>query len=366
MRIGIDASRANSAQRTGVENYAYFVIENLKKIIGYEHHVVLYSREPLQGELAALPEHWESRVLRMPLNRFWTQVRLSWELWRHPVDALFVPAHVIPLVHPKKTIVTIHDIAPKRYPQSYSWFEAWYGVWSTRYALRQASTIVVPSQFTKDEIKHFFPRSHDVIQVIPAAYDVNRFNREVDEHRTAQLLVREGIQKPYVLFVGRIEGKKDLSMLVEAYSNARRSVGMPFQLVLAGKPGYGYREVQQAIAASPFHEDIIQLGYVADQWLPHLYQGAHALAFMTQYEGFGIPILEAMAVGTHVIVKRGDACEEVARGAAHLVDGSLESLTAALHHVVNTEDEHTKNLDEVVQHYSWEKCAKAIAQIITK
>ncbi|MEK7065054.1 MAG: hypothetical protein AAB963_01275, partial [Patescibacteria group bacterium] len=151
MLIGIDASRANEIQKTGVGWYAYFLIQEMKHLstLALEHfstqggvgakalQFVLYTREPLRGELAKLPENWTVKVLGWAPKRLWTQVRLSWEmLWRAP-DVLFVPAHVFPIIHPKKTVMTIHDVAAIKFPKSYGWFERWYSVWSARVALKK-------------------------------------------------------------------------------------------------------------------------------------------------------------------------------------------------------------------------------------
>ena len=209
MKIGIDASRANTVQRTGVENYAFFVIQELKKIISVEHQVFLYSREKLEEKIAQLPDHWSSNVLKTPGKKLWTQLRLSWEMLRRPTDVLFVPAHVMPLIHPKKTIAVIHDVAALRFPKSYSLFERWYNWFATKLAVKRAWKIVVPSQFTKDEILELFPvvRAEKII-VVAEGYDHMQFNLGIDSTVSAQVLVRLGISKPYIFFVGRLEDKK--------------------------------------------------------------------------------------------------------------------------------------------------------------
>src|SRR3989339_1868807 len=150
MKIGIDASRANNLQKTGVEWYSYFLLKNLKKIIPEDIEVVLYTREKLQGDLAELPKNWSNKVLCWPPKIFWTQIRLSLEMLFHKPDILFVPAHVCPIIHPKKTVMTVHDIAALRFPDSYNWLEEWYSLASVRFALKNISKIITPSQFTKD------------------------------------------------------------------------------------------------------------------------------------------------------------------------------------------------------------------------
>lgn len=372
MRIGIDASRANSQKRTGVENYAFFVIEELKKIIPAEHEVVLYSREALRGPLAQLPKNWTVRVLRMPFGRFWTQVRLSLELFLHPPDVFFVVAHVMPLVHPKKTIAVIHDVAPMRFPESYSWFERWYARFATRFALKRAWKIVVPSQFTKKEMLVLFAgadaREQDMV-VIRLGYDHAQFHLQRSVAQSESVLARLGITKPYFLYVGRLEEKKDVGTLIRAYDELVSSYrdAVP-QLVLAGKPGFGYEHIRAAIDASHNRAGIIELGYVDDADLPDVYREAQVFVFATKYEGFGIPVLEAAACGTPVIIRKGNATEEIANEIALSTDGTMQSITQALAQSMGAEGERRKHRAQEIaattQAYRWEKTAQEIARLI--
>ena len=127
MLIGIDASRANHQERTGVEEYAFQLIQHLKEITPDTVQVVLYTDKKLLGKLGELPKNWEEKILNWPF-RFWTQIRLSWEMLVKPPEVLFIPAHVFPIIHPKKTVMTVHDIAALKFPESYNWFERWYSV----------------------------------------------------------------------------------------------------------------------------------------------------------------------------------------------------------------------------------------------
>lgn len=372
MRIGIDASRANSMKRTGVENYAFFVIEELKKQIAKEQTVVLYSRESLMEPLSRLPHNWTSRVLRIPFRRLWTQIRLSLEMELHRPDVLYVLAHVMPLVYTKKTLVTIHDVAPERFPESYSWFERWYARFSTRFALRHAWKIIVPSLFTKKEIIELFrvpeKRAEDIV-MIPAAYDHARFHLRLNQEQVDETLNNLGIRRPYALYVGRLEEKKDVVTLITAYTQARAQHALPFQLVLVGKPGYGHERVAEAIAACAFLEDIIELGYADDAALAALYSEAEVVSYATKYEGFGIPVLEAQACGTPVIIRTPSATEELANETALVVDGTADSLAKALLYVFTDSEwkarkERAQELAVNTQVYNWERTAQAVAQLM--
>ena len=160
MVIGIDASRANHEEKTGVEWYAWHLIEEFKKIIPDTHRVILYSDEPLRGALSVLPAHWESRVLRWPPRRLWTQVRLSYEMLVRRPDVLFIPAHVCPIIHPDRTVMTVHDIAAVQFPETYSRFEHWYSLSSARYAVKRLWRVIVPSEHVKKQLLAFV--QHDV------------------------------------------------------------------------------------------------------------------------------------------------------------------------------------------------------------
>jgi len=120
MIIGIDVSRANKKQKTGVEWYAYYLIQELKKIpLKKGDKFILYSSEKLQKKIKELPSQWEQKILFWPFKYFWTQFRLSWEMLFYPPDYLFVPAHCLPIFCRAKTIITIHDLGFLRFPKTY-------------------------------------------------------------------------------------------------------------------------------------------------------------------------------------------------------------------------------------------------------
>ena len=177
MVIGIDASRANNKNKTGVEWYTWHLIKNLKKISGTQAgrniQFVLYSREKLTGEIAKLPENWTAKVLSWPPKRLWTQIRLSLEMLISPPDVLFVPSHVFPIIHPKKTVMTIHDVAALRFPESYNKFQRWYTIWSAKTGLKKLWKIIVPSNFTKNELLSMKLEQYaDKVSVLYHGYDI--------------------------------------------------------------------------------------------------------------------------------------------------------------------------------------------------
>ena len=139
MLIGIDASRAARAHRTGTENYSLYLIRALARI-AEGHSLRLYSDVPPPAGLLPDDASVEWRV--MPFPRLWTHLRLSLEMALHPPDVLFVPAHVLPLVHPRASVVTVHDLGYLYYPEAHGRWARWYLDWGTRYSAQRARWVV--------------------------------------------------------------------------------------------------------------------------------------------------------------------------------------------------------------------------------
>lgn len=382
MLIGIDASRANETQKTGVGNYAYFLIEQMKRLeINELVKFVLYAREPLRGELAKLPENWTVKVLEWwsPFGyaqgkmRLWTQVRLSWEMLWHAPDVLFVPAHVFPIIHPKKTVMTIHDIVALKFPKSYNWFERWYSVWSAKYAVKKLWRIIVPSNAVKqDLIENCRMQNAECrINVIPHGFDKKYEMRDKGDKeisRDSEILGKYNITKPYILSVGRLEEKKNTVRIIGAFEKIRLQLTTyNLQIILIGNPGYGYEKVQEAINNSQFKSDIITPGWVSEDDLPALMRKAEIFVFPSLAEGFGLPVLEAMASGVPVVAS--ESLKEIGGEACVYVNPiDEEEIAEAILKLQDTEYK-MKNVErglERVKEFSWDKCARETLEIISQ
>ncbi|MFA6427056.1 MAG: glycosyltransferase family 1 protein [Candidatus Magasanikbacteria bacterium] len=377
MIIGIDASRANGEQRTGVEEYAFRVITemyNREQGIGTTEEIefVLYTDKPLQGELVELPENWTQKVLAWWPKRLWTQIRLSWEMFRNPPDVLFIPAHVMPLIHPKKTVAVIHDTAAIKFPESYNWFERWYSVWSARYALKRAWKVIVPSKFVKEELQNADLRiqNNDKVFVVQHGYD-EKYKKIEDEKGIEKVLKKYSIQKPFIMSVGRLEEKKNTTRIIQAFNKLKTTLGSEtenLKLLLVGKPGYGYGEVRHTLSNSVFKHDIVTPGWVDEQDLPYLLNAAEVFVFPSLYEGFGLPVLESMACGTPVVASKGNSLEEVGGDACVYVDPmSVEDIARGVSEAMQNAECRMQNVNrglERVKDFSWEKCARETLEIL--
>jgi len=361
MLIGIDASRANKKWKTGVEWYSYYLIQELKKI-DQQNRYFLYSDRPLVGDLARCPQNFFEKILSWPLSRFWTLGRLSLEmLFGKKPDTLFVPAHTLPLVNPKNAVVTVHDIGFERFPSAYSWVDKLYHRVSIRIIKRAARKIITVSEFSKKELQDVYQIPARKIAVVYNGFEpIRNENLELSEE------LKQKINGPYLFFIGRLEEKKNVARVVEAFAQLRRS---DLKLVLAGKPGFGFERIEKIIAKNNLQDRVVILGWTDQQQIPALFANAEVFVFPSLYEGFGIPVLEAMDVKCPVLTSNTSSLPEVAGDAAYLVDPeNVQEIVAGLQKILSDQDYRASLVArglEQVKKFSWEKCARQTLKNIT-
>jgi glycosyltransferase involved in cell wall biosynthesis len=361
MLIGIDASRITTARRTGTENYALNVVRELVAV-GQAHQFRLYFNQAPPPGLA--PDR--ARVRAMPFPRLWTHVRLSWEMATHPPDLLFVPAHVLPLIHPRRSVVTVHDLGYLYYPQAHTRFQNAYLRWSTRYNARTAARVLADSRATRADLVRHCQIPADKIAVVYPGRDES-LAPVTDLAALAAVRRRYGLGDRYLLYVGTLQPRKNLVRLVQAFATLQAP---DLQLVITGKKGWLadeiLAEVQRLGLAA--QRRAVLTGYVADVDLPALLSGALAFVLPSLYEGFGFPVVEAMACGTPVVCSNVSSLPEVAGDAALLVDPLDTGALAAAMGRIATDEGLRRDLAErglrQAQRFSWRKCALEALQAL--
>lgn len=361
--IGIDASRATIAERTGTENYSLFLIRALLRR-DQRNRYSLYLNQPPAPDLFAPAENVELRVLRFP--RLWTHVRLSWEMATRAPDVLFVPAHVLPLIHPRRSVVTVHDLGYLYYPQAHTRWARWYLRWSTCYNAHAAAHVLVDSEATRRDLLQHCRAAPDRVTVVYPGYGPD-FTPVRDSARIAAVRARYRIPDPYVIYVGTLQPRKNLVTLMDAMA-ALVAQGRAEHLVIAGKKGWLYQSLFTYVQQLGLEERIHFTGYVPQEDLSALLTGAQAFVLPSLYEGFGLPVLEAMACATPVVCSNVSSLPEVAGDAAILVNPrDTAQWVQALRCVLDDANLRSELIQKGLlqaSRFSWERCAQQTLQIL--
>ena len=364
MLIGIDASRIAAEDKTGTENYSYNLIKSLAKIDKSNRYVLYFNQPPQFFEIGQ--PNFAVKILKAP--RFWTQGRLAFECLIRPPDVLFVPAHTIPVVRRPglTTLVTVHDLGAEFLREYHQFPQKLYLNWSTNYIAKNATHLIAVSEATKKDLMTTYKLRSSTISVVHEGVNREAFH-PCSEAEIQKVRGKYGLVRNYVLFVGTVQPRKNLVRLIEAFAKARQK---NLDLVIAGSRGWLSDEIYSAPAKFGVEKPVKFLGYVDSEDLPALYSGSLFLAFPSLYEGFGLPILEAMSCETPVLTSKIGATAEVALESAFLVDpnDTDEIATAIVKLAVNPNlrEKLSQKGRERASNFSWEKTARETLKVFEK
>lgn len=352
--VGIDASRAVRKHRTGVENYSWELLRQLSELPA-DFRLRLYApHKPTEPFPSSKNIEWKI----IPDRHLWSQVALSNETRKDPPDLLFIPSHVMPFLTTCQAVVTVHDLGYEYYPMAYPKFDRRYMRLTTKFAVKRCKKIIVPSEQTKKDLINFYHASPSSIVVTPLGY----------QPPTCPVQKRPQTE-PYLLYVGRLEEKKNLTTLLTAFK-AVAAKNKTITLVLIGKPGHGYQRIEQLLQTfSPeLRKRIIFPGFVDEKTKFAYLQHAEAFVFPSLYEGFGLAVLEAMATGLPVICSNSSSLPEVTADAALLVKPNditawSEAITTILSNQKLTSSYRQKALERS-KLFTWKKCALQTQQVL--
>lgn len=353
MNIGIEAERANHITKTGVEHYAQQLILHLASLNTGDTYT-LYLRSEPQPWFSKLPSNFKIKVI--PFPKFWTQLRLSWEMFWNAPDLLFIPASALPLIHPRRSVVTIHDTAWVNYPEAFTPSMRRYLHWSTKFAVKRASKVIAVSESTRQDLIKYYHVDPKKVVAVPHGYEIPTGLDAVLSEEVAQKLPEK-----YILFLSTLQPRKNVGGLIDAFAELKKEhPELPHKLVLVGKPGWKFESILEKIEQ---HKDVVvYLNHISDNDRWPVYRGTSLFVHPSFYEGFGMWLLEAFACGVPAAVSNISSMPEVGGDAALYFDPhSKEEIKNTILKVL-TNPELAKELVEKGKHrltlYSWDRCAK--------
>lgn len=366
MKIAIDYTSA-ARQRAGIARYTRSLIHALAECDQTNQYALYIPADARYlDDARAFPNNF--RLAPAPLTErhmvaLWQRARfpLPVELFVGRADVFYSPDFVLPPTRAPRKILTVHDLSYKRLPETAVPNLKWYLEDAVPRSVRRADLILADSDATRRDLVELFGVPSDHVQTLYSGCDP-AFKRVTDANELERVRRTYKLYKPFILHVGTVEPRKNLVRLIEAYSRlpGRREV----ELVIAGGRGWMYDEIYDAPQTFGVTASVHFIGFAPDADLPALYSLAELLAYPSLYEGFGLPVLEAMACGTAVVTSNNSSLPEVAGDAALLVDArDVEALTWAISRLLD--DHHWRGIMQrkgLVQakKFSWEKSAQGL------
>ncbi len=317
-RIGIDARKAADF---GIGSYIRNLIAAISRRPEAERYLFrVYVPAAERGALPALPPRFEIVEEDSPGYSIAELTRFAWRLRRDRLDLFHATHYVIPPLARARAVVTIHDIIHVLYPQFLpSRAALLYARVMIRRALRRADRIITVSYNSKRDLVDYFGIAPSRVEVIYNGV-AGIFRADVPRAERDRVAEKYALPRPYLLFLGGEKPHKNVRNVLRAYAEARRATALPHSLVLAGPMPTNRSRVEALIAALDLEPLVRRPGVVPEEDLPGLFAGADAFLYPTLYEGFGLPVAEAMACGVPVLTSSTSALQEIAGGYAYLVD----------------------------------------------
>ena len=365
MRIGFDIS-AQSLTRSGIGQYQVHLLRALLSVDPdnfYHLYAFNFRNRQRFGDIRFPAENYKVDVIPIPQRL----ITLWWLMFNRPTlekvvgkcDLYHVSEICIQPVKSAKTVAFVHDLTTILYPE--------YHIKSNTFLHQQrfkrigrVDGILTNSESTKRDITEHLKIRPEKIFVTHLGAD-ERF-KPMEQEETEPVLKKYGLTKPYILFVGTLEPRKNVETLIRAFNELKQKHKIPHQLVLAGRKGWLYRNILKFIESSPFKSDIRQMDYIPDEVVPAFMNKADVFVYPSFYEGFGLPVLEAMQCGTPVITSNTSSMPEVGGEACLYVHPeSADELADTIFKVIR--DKSLQNIlsgkgVERAKRFSWEKCAE--------
>lgn len=368
MIIGFDINEANVSQRVGVNQVAYNIFVHMVKNLSAGDRIIAFGKERPLPDMPAASDKLSYEIFGA--RRAWVLTSLTKRLWfgRPKVDVLFSPSHYSPLISPVKSAIYLMDMSFELFGTEFftnydiNQLKRW-----TPISVKRAQKIFTISEFSKNEIVRLYKTDPKKVEVVYPSFDNLSFHGKVP--KTKQLFVRKkyGINGSYLLYWGTLQPRKNISRLIEAFSKLKET---RLKLVIAGKKGWLYDQIIDQSRKLGIESRVIFTGFVTPDDLPGLIKASRAFVLPSLYEGFGMPVVEAQAVGTPVVVSRVSSLPEVAGDSAVYIENpnSVESIRSALEKIMSLSlSERTRMVKagkENSRRFDWNVSAQKILAIL--
>ncbi|EKD53124.1 MAG: glycosyl transferase, group 1 [uncultured bacterium] len=368
MNIGFDINEANVPQRVGVNQVAYNIFVSMVRNLSEGDRIYALGKE---RPLPDMPPASDKLVYEIfGSKRAWVLTSLTKRLWfgKPKVDVLFSPSHYSPIFSPVKSAIYLMDLSFERFGTEYftgydiNQLKKW-----TPISVKKANKIFTISEFSKSEIVRLYGTDPAKIEVVYPAFDKEVFHGKIP--KTKQIAVRKKyeINGGFILYWGTLQPRKNISKLIEAFSLLKES---RLKLVIVGKRGWLYDQILEQAQKLGIANRVIFTGFAPTEDLPALIKASRAFVLPSLYEGFGLPVVEAQAVGTPVVVSAVSSLPEVTGESGIFIEdptsvtGIKEALEKVMTLTVGARSSIIKAGKENTRRFDWDSSAQKIISIL--
>lgn len=368
MIIGIDGNEANVEQHVGVSVYTFNLLSYFHTQASENTQFRIYLRNQ---PLSLLPKENEWFKYKVVKPRFlWSQISLPFYLSTHRnIDVFFAPAHYAPRKCPVPYVVAIHDLAYFYYPQEFLKRDLYKLKSWTEYSVNKAKSVIAVSKTTKKDLLRHYALADKKVEVVYNGFE-KQIEKPLTKSETHALLKRLNLSpEKFILYVGTLQPRKNVVTLIRAFAKYHQQ-NPDYRLAIVGRKGWLYEDIYAEVEKLNLTESVVFTGFLSDAELAQMYTDALCYVMPSKYEGFGIPVLEAMAAGCPVISSFSSSLPEIGGEACLYFDPeSVSDLTDKLH-IITVDHDFERELigkgKERIKDFSWQKCGKETLEVIRK
>jgi len=367
MRIGIDGNEANVERKVGISEFAYRLLLEFYK--NQDIQFEIYLKGVPRQDMPREREGWKYKIVKP--RKFWTQFGLPLNLYtqKNKPDVFFSPTHYAPRMSPVPTVISIMDLAYIYFPYAFKKNDLYQLKNWTAYSVRNSKKIVTISQSSKNDIIKVYKTNQEKVAVVyPGIKQEDSIKYK--EVSMEELQKKYHISKQYILFVGTLQPRKNVARLIEAFTKIEisPSKNQDLELVVIGKKGWLYEEIMSAPQKFGVEDKVKFLDFVGDDDLPSIYKHAQLYVLPSLYEGFGLPVLEAMKYGCPVATSNISSLPEAGGDAALYFDPeSVDDIAKTITKILEDEKLRKSMIQkgyEQIKKFSWEKSAKEVLDVL--
>lgn len=361
MHIAIDGNEANVPHKVGVSVYTFRLLLYFRDHADSENRFTVFLRNPPRSDMPQPTEYFTYEVVKGPVA--WSQIFLPLRLCFRYLTGVryhlfFSPAHYIPRFSPFKTVVTIHDLSYLFFPQEFLKKDLYQLTNWTRHAIEKSQVVIAVSKTTKKDIVREYGTDEDKIAIIYNGYEKTESSLATQKQKKVD---------PYFLYVGTVQPRKNLKFLISAFAEFMKK-HPTYKLLIAGKKGWLSDDIEPYVASLKLVDSVSFLGYVSQEKKDALYKGATAFILPSLYEGFGIPLLEAMANKCPVLSSYKSSLPEVGGEACLYFDPQEQSDLIEKMELVATDETLRKDLIQKgakrAKAFSWDQTGEQTLQLL--